>query len=95
MIFPLLDQTNTQNNDLVERPNDSNEYIQAWAVAGRHLQNIFNKFNTMDNVSCEGFNWIRTDLSSPRFDSMNFRYKDHVFSVLIDFIDLAEDRFIG
>ena len=89
MIFPL------QKQNLIELPNQSQEYLQAWAVTGRHLQKLFNQYNTMDNVPCNGFNWIRTDTAALAFDTMNFRYKNHVFSVLFELIDLGEDKFIS
>jgi len=56
------------------RPDDL--FLEARDFAGRHIQQLMNK--TPDD-----FAWIRSELTAPAFDDMNFRYKNQVFSVLV------------
>ena len=75
---------------LVDRPEESKEYIMAWSITGKYLQKIFNQYNQVENIQKFGFNWLRTKIISPTFDSMNFRYKNQVFSILVDLIDFID-----
>ncbi len=51
-------------------------FLNARDIAGNHIQNMMNK-------TPSDFVWIRSELTDPAFDDMNFRYKNQVFSVLI------------
>ena len=76
----------------VDRPAESKEYLQSWSLAGKYLQAKFDEYNQSLSDPHMGFNWLRTDIISPTFDSMNFRYKNRVFSVLLELvIPVAED----
>ncbi len=76
----------------VDRPAESKEYLQSWSIAGKQLQVMFNQYNQSLPDPHMGFNWLRTDIISPTFDSMNFRYKNRVFSVLLELvIPVAKD----
>jgi len=79
---------------LIDRPNETREYIQAWSVAGLYLQKKFNEYNKSEEVN-QGFTWLKTKLTRPSFDSFSFRYKNQVFSVLIDLIELIDLDFIS
>ena len=70
---------------LIDRPDESAKYLQGWAIAGRHLQALFNQYNQKLSNPYTGFCWLRTQITSPTFDSMNFRFKNNVFSVQVDF----------
>lgn len=70
----------------IDRPNESAEYLQGWAIAGKYLQALFNQYNRNLENEYTGFCWLRTQITSPTFDSMNFRFKNNIFSVLVDFI---------
>ena len=70
----------------IDRPAESKEYLQSWGVAGRHLQSMFSQYNRELADDHTGFNWLRTDIVSPTFDLINFRFKNRVFSVLLDLI---------
>lgn len=76
----------------VDRPAESSEYLQSWSLAGKYLQAKFDEYNQSLSDPHMGFCWLRTDIISPTFDSMNFRYKNRVFSVLLELvIPVAED----
>lgn len=76
----------------VDRLAESKEYLQSWSLAGKYLQAKFDEYNQSLSDPHMGFNWLRTDIISPTFDSMNFRYKNRVFSVLLELvIPVAED----
>lgn len=68
---------------LIDRPEESKEYLRAWSITGRYLQNKFDEYNAAVSNPYEGFCWLRTQIISPTFDSMNFRYKNRVFSILV------------
>lgn len=70
----------------IDRPEKSREYLQAWATTGKYLQSLFNQYNHALENPYTGFCWIRSEIISPSFDSMNFRYKNRAFSILIDFV---------
>lgn len=70
----------------IDRPDESREYLQAWSITGKHLQVLFNQHNRSLENQYMGFCWLRSDIISPTFDSMNFRYKNRAFSILIDFV---------
>ena len=72
--------------DLIERPTESGEYLQGWSIAGARLQSMFKQCSQKFADEHMGFCWLRTDIISPTFDSMNFRYKNRVFSVLVDIV---------
>ena len=80
---------------LIERPEESREYINAFYITGKYLQNFFNKYNQIENVQKDGFNWLRTQIISPTFDSMNFRYKNKVFSVFVDLVDIIDGEVVS
>lgn len=63
------------------------KYIKAWAVTGKKLQMMFAKYYDECLGRGGNFCWLRTDIITPSFDSLNFSYKNVVFSVLIDFLD--------
>lgn len=84
-----------KNGYLVERAEESIEYVKAFSVTGRYLQNIFSRYNQVENVPKDGFNWLRTQIVSPTFDSMNFRYKNQVFSVLVDLVDIIDSKIVS
>ena len=71
------------------------EYIDAWKITGLHLQKLFNEYNKIENSQGNGFNWLRTKIITPSFDSMTFRYKNQVFSILIDLIEFDDDKVIS
>ncbi len=73
-----------QKHFTVERPPEEEEYLQAWYCAGKHLESMFQRVNQLFEEESKRFFWLRTDVISPTFDSMNFRYKNRVFSVLAD-----------
>lgn len=50
-------------------------------TAGIHIQNMATKNNL---VIPDDFSFIKIDRMFPAFDDMNFRYKNQVFSILID-----------
>lgn len=70
----------------IDRPDESREYLQAWSMTGKHLQSLFNRYNHLLENPYIGFCWMRSEIISPTFDSMNFRYKNRAFSILIDFV---------
>jgi len=70
----------------IDRPDESAEYLQGWAIAGKYLQSLFNQYNRNLDNEYMGFCWLRTQITSPTFDSMNFRFKNNIFSILVDFI---------
>lgn len=80
---------------LIERPEESREYINAFYVTGKYLQNFFNKYNQVKNMNKDGFKWLRTKIISPTFDSMNFRYKNQIFSILIDLVDIVDGEIVS
>ena len=51
-------------------------FLEARDFAGHHIQQMMNK-------TPSDFAWIRSELTTPAFDDMNFRYKNQVFSVLV------------
>lgn len=51
-------------------------FLKARDITGNHIQQLMNK-------APANFAWIRSELTSPAFDDMNFRYKNQVFSVLV------------
>jgi hypothetical protein len=71
---------------LIDRPEESKEYMHAWMVTGKQLQSLFNQYNRSIEDPHTGYCWLRTEVISPTFDSMNFRYKNRTFSILIDLI---------
>lgn len=75
-----------QQHYFIERPEESKDYLQSWAIAGAYLQTMFNKNNQEFSDEHMGFCWLRTDITNPTFDSMNFRYKNKVFSVLLELV---------
>lgn len=68
----------------IDRPPESRAYLRGWQVTGRHLQALFSQYNEKLEDAHFGFCWLRADIVSPTFDSMNFRFKNRVFSVLVD-----------
>ena len=77
--------TGKKNWYSIERPDESKEYLHGWATTGKYLQTLFNQYNADIDNEYTGFCWIRTQITSPSFDSMNFRFKNRIFSVLVDF----------
>lgn len=80
---------------LIERPEESPEYISAFKITGKYLQNMFNKYNQVSIIQKDDFTWLRAQIISPTFDSMNFRYKNQVFSVLLDLVDIIDDKIVS
>ncbi|WP_026766592.1 hypothetical protein [Selenomonas ruminantium] len=81
--------------NMADRPYESREYLQGWSIAGKQLQTLFNKYNEGILNVYQGFCWIRTQIISPTFDSMNFRYKNRVYSVLVDLVTEGESSLLG
>ena len=82
-------------SNIVDRPEESKEYLQSWSFTGKYLQEMFNKYDQEWADPHMGFCWLRTQITSPRFDSMNFRYKNQVFSVLMELVyKVADDAFL-
>ncbi len=76
----------------IERPPESQEYLRCWSLTGKYLENMFRQYDHLCADEHTGFNWLRAEIISPTFDSMNFRYKNRAFSVLIEqVIPVAED----
>ena len=76
----------SKENDLniLDRPDNTQEYWKAREEVGVFLQNRFKQHN--------GFKWIRTEPMSPKFDDMSFAFKNKIFSVLIDIKYSDKDR---
>ena len=60
----------------IPRPNPNPIFLKARDLAGTHIQKLMAE-------DPKNFAWIRSELTSPSFDDMNFRYKNKVFSILI------------
>lgn len=73
----------------IDRPEESRAYIQGWSITGKRLNTLFEKYGHTDDDPHASFLWLRTKIISPTFDSMNFSYKNQVFSVLVDLIDAS------
>lgn len=72
---------------LIDRPEPTEEFLQARRVALFRLQNQFNlKRGAAENPHAD-FHYIRTNINYPTFDHISFGYKNKVFSVFIDFVD--------
>lgn len=79
----------------IDRPAESREYLECWSVAGKYLEVMFRRSEQPLPDPHMGFSWLRTDIISPTFDSMNFRYRNKVFSVLFELVvQVEEDAFI-
>ena len=90
-----LFKAQSQKYYYLDREKITKEYQHAWAIAGTRLQKMFNELHDVRLNPHRGFLWLRTDIITPSFDSMNFSYKNKVFSVLIDFIDENGDSMIS
>lgn len=73
-------------DNVIDRPEESKEYKQAWVVTGMYLESLFNRYNRRLDNKFAGFCWLRAELISPTFDSMNFRFKNRVYSVLLNLV---------
>ncbi|MCR5265198.1 MAG: hypothetical protein K6E29_01225 [Cyanobacteria bacterium RUI128] len=60
--------------------------INARNIAGNRIQNMIN--------TLEGCRWLRAEYTYPSFDSMNFAYKNKIFSVVIDIRDEEGNSYI-
>ena len=94
-MFDFLKSKPKKKWHIIDRPNESREYLQGWSIAGKTLQALFNKENSRLTNPYEGFCWLRTQIISPTFDSMNFRYKNMVFSVLVDLVSEGNKSFFS
>ena len=94
-MFDFLKSKPKKKWHIIERPNESREYLQGWSIAGKALQVLFNKENNRLTNPYQGFCWLRTQIISPTFDSMNFRYKNMVFSVLVDLVSEGDKAFFS
>lgn len=72
----------------IDRPNPPKEFWQARQIAGCHLQECFKKFS-QENWH-EGFFWVKAEPTYPSFDNLTFAYKNQIFSVLIDFVEITK-----
>ena len=65
---------------IIDRPQESDIFLNARNTMGRFIQNKMNENGGFEN----GFSWLRSELTSPSFDDMNFSYKNKVFSLLVE-----------
>lgn len=70
----------------IDKVPPSELFIKVRDFAGNHIQQKIN--------SLEECNWIKAEMTRPFFDHFNFRYKNKVFSVLIDIRDKDNNSFI-
>jgi hypothetical protein len=80
---------------LIDRPEPSDIFLQARQIAGFQLQEQFKIYNNGKKIysSNDGFKWIKAELTYPSFDHLTFAYKDSVFAVVIELIDITETSF--
>lgn len=79
---------------LIDSPEPSEIFLRARHIAGSQLQDQFNANNPKSvNSSCDGFIWIKAELTYPSFDNLTFAYKNSVFSVVIELIDYNGNSF--
>jgi hypothetical protein len=71
---------------IVDRPEPGEEYKRAWLSTGMYLESLFKRYNRYLKDKHTGFCWLRAEPVSPTFDSMNFRFKNQVYSVLINLV---------
>ena len=75
----------------VRQPDYSRRYEKAWLMAGRYLNSMFARYNIKyKNVQQEQLNnflWLRAELVRPSFDTFVFKYKNKIFSVLLEILD--------
>lgn len=79
---------------LIDKPEPSEIFLKARQMAGVHLQEQFTLFNLGNvNSSYDGFKWIKTELTYPSFDNLTFAYKNTIFCVVIELIDVNGTSF--
>lgn len=67
---------------IIERPEESKLFLSARDTMGRYIQTKMNENGGF--TTNQGFAWLRKELTSPSFDDMNFKYKNQVFSLLVE-----------
>lgn len=79
---------------LVDRPEPSEIFLKARQMAGAQLQKQFSSLNNKDvNSSYDGFKWVKAELTYPSFDNLTFAYKNSIFAVVIELINIQGSSF--
>jgi hypothetical protein len=63
--------------------NLSRPFLQARQAAGYHIQQVFQGYYGEDFAEQHEFSWIHGAVTYPAFDDLTFRFRDHVFSVVV------------
>ncbi len=72
------------DNDIIDRPNPTREFLMNRHQAMVHVNNNFKKFAGRVRNEYEDFRWIKTDLTSQCFEDFTFAYRNRIFSVLVE-----------
>ena len=79
---------------LIDRPEPSEIFLKARNLAGAQIQEQFNSLNNNEvNSSYDGFKWIKAELTFPSFDNLTFIYKNSIFAVVIELINIQGSSF--
>ncbi len=69
---------------IVDRPNPDKEFLLNRHRALVHVNNNFKKFAGLVKNEHEDFRWIKTELTSPRFEDFAFAYRNKIFCIIVE-----------